>query len=165
MGKGGLAGRTHPKKQLQQRLRLLLPQPHNPLCKPRIHKQRLLPRRGVHPHDGMFGPDRLAAHKLAVPARVLGLGEPAVLGAEALEQRADGRRQPRVRGRLRHPRGVAARRGDGEERQGGDARGLPLVGDVRVVAGAGEALGGALVAVLVVGAEVDVVELEVAADG
>ncbi len=34
-----------------------------------------------------------------------------------------------------------------------------------MVAGAGEALCGALVAVLVVGAEVDVVELEVAADG
>ncbi len=97
MGRGEF---PYPEQQLQQRLRLLLPQPHNPLRKPRVHKQRLLPRSRMHPHNGMLRPDRLAAHKLPIAAGVLRLGKPAVLGAEALEQRPDGRRQPRVGRRL-----------------------------------------------------------------
>ena len=111
------------------------------------------------PHDGMLRPDRLPPHKLAVAAGLLRLLEAAVLGAQALEQGPDRLAQAGVGGGLAGPGGVPARRQDGEQGEDGDTGRLALVRDVGVEARGGEAAQGGPVAVLVVGAEVDVVEL------
>jgi len=159
-----LAERDMVEQQLQQRLGLLVAQPDDALGEARVNKQRLLPCRRVHAHDRVQRLDGLAPDVLPVVPGAFGLREAAVLGAEALEEGLDGRREARVGGRLRGPAGVAAGGGHGEEGQDGDSWGLVLVGDVGVVACGGEAGAAPLVAVLVVGAEVDVVQLDVVLD-
>lgn len=107
---------------------------------------------------------RLPSHKLPIAPRVLRLRVTTMLRPQSLQQGLDRPRQPRVRRRLRHPSSITARLRDGEQRQDRDARRLVLVRDVRVVPDRGEFVALAAVAVLVVGAEVDVVQFEVVFD-
>ncbi len=116
------------------------------------------------PYDRVLRRHGLAAHEAAVARGALGLREARVLGAQALEQLLDGLGQARVRGRLRRPGRVAARGRHRQQRQQRDAGRLVLVRHVRVVARGGQPVVALARAVLVVGAQVDVVELQVALD-
>lgn len=115
----------------------------------------------MHTHDRMVRLHRLATDELAIPSGALGLRVAIVFGCEALQQLLDWLREALVGRDLAHPSRIAT---SGWDRQQGEHREcgrLVLVRDVRMVACGGE-LGGALLqAVEIVGAEVDVVELDV----
>lgn len=114
--------------------------------------------------DGVFRLDGFATDEFAVSSGVVGLRVAAVLGTEALEQGLDGWRETVVCSCLGGPCRVSAGLGDREQGQDGDAWGLVLVGDVGVVAGGGEFVALVAVAVLVVWAEVDVMQFQVVFD-
>lgn len=151
-------------QQFQEGVRLFVLEADDPLREPGVDIERLLPGRRVHAHHRVLRLDRLAPHVLAVAPGIFGLREPAVLRAQALEQRADRRRQALVGGRGRGPGGVAADGRDAQQSQDGDAGRLVLVRDVRVVARGGQPVVTLARAVLVVRAQVNVVELEVVLD-
>ena len=155
---------THLEQQLEQGVRLLLSQTNDPLGKPGVDKESLLSSGGMDPDDGVFRLDGGPSDKVAVALGTFGLWEAAVLGTQALEEGLDGLGETCVGCCLRGPACVASCLWDGEEGQDGDSGGLALVGHVGVVSYCGEFVAPVAVAVLVVGAEVDVVEFQVVFD-
>ena len=82
-----------------------------------------------------------------------------MLGPQSLKQFLNRWTKSLVRCYLGYPAGITARGRDLQESEDGDAGWLVLVRDIGMVAGCGQAGRFALSAVEVVGAEVDVVEL------
>lgn len=69
------------KQQLEQRLALLVLEPHDAFREARVHKQRFLSRGGMDPHDRVLGPDRVPTDEEPIAFRPLSLREPGVFGA------------------------------------------------------------------------------------
>lgn len=153
-----LAKRDVVEKKLQQRLALLILQPHNPLGKTRVDKKCLLACGRVNPNDRVLGFHWFAAHKQAVTAGAFCLGKAGVLSAEVFKKRLDGRGKTGIGGSLGLPCGVASCRGHREQSQDGDPGGLALVGNVRVIAGRGETVASAAVPVFVVATQIYVMQ-------
>jgi hypothetical protein len=115
---------------------------------------------GMDPHNRMLTLDGFPSHKLPIPPCALGLWKPGMLSSQPLQQFLDWFAQPLVSSSLADPRRIASRFWHVQQRQDSDARCLVLVGYIAVISCSCEFGGPSLSAVLIVGTEIDVMELD-----
>ncbi len=118
----------------------------------------------MHANDGVLRLDGLSPDELSIATGSFGLREAAVLGSQAFQESLDGLREALVRHGLRGPAGVATSGRHGKQGENGDSGRLVLVGDIGMVSNGAELVAPVPAPILVVGAEIDVVQLKIVLD-